>query len=134
MCFPNLAKTGSDNRRSVSYPLPTPIFWGRAAAAAFMARRRWVQYTIPLAHPGAAALNKDYQYDCEKHAGNYPDDRGAVHVDSSFLRQFDKNCWNCSIIVITAGPRTTRNRAGKMKNTSGNTSLTEVFAAISSTC
>ena len=47
MCFPNLAKTGSHNRRSVSYPLPAPMFWGRAAAAAFMARRRWVQYTTP---------------------------------------------------------------------------------------
>ena len=43
-----------------------------------------------LAHPGATTLNKNYQYDYEKQAGNYPDDRGAVHFDSSFLRQFDK--------------------------------------------
>ena len=40
---------------------------------------------------------------------------------------------NDSAITIAAGPSVTRNSAGKMKSTSGNTSFTEVLLASSST-
>jgi len=134
MRFPRISKTGSHIRRSVSYPPGSDGLGSGSGSRPHGAAPLCTVHDPRLAHPGAATLNKDYKYDYEKQAGNYPDDRGAVHFDSPFPRQFDKNCWNCSIIVITAGPRTTRNSAGKMKNTSGNTSFTEVFAAISSTC
>ena len=62
------------------------MFWVSGSGSRLHAAAPLGSYTIPLAHPGAAALNKDHQYDREKHAGNNPDDRRTVHVDSSFLR------------------------------------------------
>jgi hypothetical protein len=85
-----------------------------------------------LIHPRAAALNQNAQHDYEKQPGNDPNDNRAFHI--SAFNQFPKNVLNDSDIKITAGPRVTRNSAGKIKNTSGNTSLTEVLAAISSIC
>ena len=79
----------------------------------------------------AAALDQNSEYDRKEHTGDDPNDCWAFHIDSSF-DQLLKNVLNDSIIKITAGPRVTRKSAGKMKNTSGNTSLTDVFAANSS--
>jgi hypothetical protein len=48
--------------------------------------------------------------------------------------QWVRYCLNDSDMMMTAGPKVTRKREGKIKKTSGKTSLTEVFAACSSTC
>ena len=56
-----------------------------------------------------------------------------LSIRLSSFHQWLFNWLNDSIIKITAGPRVTINSAGKMKNTSGKTSFTEVFAACSST-
>ena len=85
-----------------------------------------------LVNPRATALDENNQNDRKYYTGYNPDNCGTVHFHSS-LPQGLKNVLKDSIIKITAGPRVTRNSAGKMKNTSGKTNLTEVFAAISST-
>ena len=86
----------------------------------------------PLANSCPAALNQNEQYDYAKNTGDDSKYLDVIHGNSPFsqwLRYFLKD----SIIMIMAGPRVTRKSDGKIKNTSGKTSFTVVFAACSST-
>ncbi len=58
-----------------------------------------------------------------------PRPRGQRPAEFPCRRVYDRNC---STTWATAGPRMTMKMAGKMKNTSGKSSLTEVLAARSS--
>jgi len=40
---------------------------------------------IRLLNPCATPLNQNDQHDDKEHAGNNPDNRGTVHVDSPFI-------------------------------------------------
>jgi hypothetical protein len=88
---------------------------------------------VELPHPRTAELNRHDQNPDKLCASGNLDKRGAVHIDPSFP-QWANVVENASIIRMTAGPRTTRKSAGKMKSTSGKISLIVVFAAASSTC
>jgi hypothetical protein len=85
-----------------------------------------------LANAGATTLDQEAQHDDEQSAGDDPGKQNIVHIMSPFS-QWVRKFLNDSIIRITAGPRVTRNRQGKIKSTSGKMSLIVVFAAISST-
>lgn len=80
----------------------------------------------------AAALNEYEQYDDANNASHYSNDVYSVHCNPPFP-QCLKNLLKDSAMIMIAGPRVTRNKDGKMKRTSGKTSLTLVFAACSST-
>jgi hypothetical protein len=81
----------------------------------------------------AAALNQNSKHDDKKGAGYDSDNRDTVHTDPPFLSYLN-NSLNESIMMMIAGPNTTRNSDGKMKKTSGKISLMVVFAACSSIC
>lgn len=87
-----------------------------------------------LLHSRAAALNQNHQnHECNS-TRDYSDNHGIVHDALPFLFPcyLPVKVLNESIITMAAGPSVTRNSAGKMNRTRGNTSLTEVFAANSS--
>jgi hypothetical protein len=93
-----------------------------------------------LLNPFAATLDQDDQHDDRKDSGYDSNDCYIVHVNSPFSMNevlvktlYLKYLSKLSITVMAAGPSVTRNSEGKIKNTSGKTSLTVVFAAISST-
>lgn len=46
---------------------------------------------MELVNLGATALNEEYQYNHEQHAGNYPNNRYVVHVKPPFFL-VRKNC------------------------------------------
>jgi len=78
------------------------------------------------------ALNHDERYDDTKNGGYDPNDGYVIHFNPPFFQRL-VNCLNESDMTMTAGPSVTKNKEGKIKNTSGNTSFTLVFAACSST-
>ena len=85
----------------------------------------------------APALDQKKQHNGEADARNYTNHRNVVHVISPFRHSmsmpiYSKYLSNASSSLIIDGPNTTRNKDGKIKNTSGNTSFTVVFAACSS--
>lgn len=90
-----------------------------------------------LLYARATPLNQDNQHDDKKQSGYNPDNRGLIHFDSlpsfEWLRTYcPKNVLNESAITSTAGPSTTKKSEGKIKSTSGNSSLTDSLAAFSS--
>lgn len=101
-------------------------------------RRRFISLRQPagkLIHSLATTLNQNDQQNDSNNTGNNPDNHCIVHVSSPFLltRYLPKNFENESTIIMAGGPRVTRKIDGKIKKTSGKTSLTVVFAACSST-
>src|SRR5215469_2831318 len=89
--------------------------------------------------------NDDAEHDESQNSRHDTDQGNVVHVSLLFFLapgdplQGNRNFAylpnagrNCRINVITAGPRMTTISAGKMKNTSGGTIFTLVFALISS--
>jgi hypothetical protein len=117
---------------SMSKPLSLKSFVSSGRALNPRASPKLVCTRNRLLDHRAPALDKYPQHDRKKDTGNNLNHRGAVHK-ASLLTQW-KNVLNDSIMMMTDGPRTTRNNAGKMKNTNGKISLMVVFAAASSTC
>jgi hypothetical protein len=85
-----------------------------------------------LLDPGATALNQNDQYDDSHYTGDNPDDHDIIHSRFSLLHYL-RYLLKDSMMTMIAGPRVTKKSDGKMKKTSGKTSLTDVFAACSST-
>ncbi len=90
-----------------------------------------------LTYALATALDQEKKHNGEANTSGDANHINIVHIISPFpaltaMPAYSKYLSNDSSNLIIEGPKTTKNKEGNIKKTSGNTSFTVVFAACSS--